>query len=292
MTLEMPVYRPPTEADTLLLTVTQGCAHNRCTFCTMYRNKPFAVRSSREIEIDLREARAVRGPQTRIFLLDGDAFTLSAARLLAIAKLIQQFFPDCRTISMYASIRDIAKKSNGELADLRDAGIGDLYVGIESGNDDVVARINKGHTVDEARQQLARLDQAGITFIANLMLGIGGRDNGIANARSTAAFLNATRPRAIWVGTLALFPGGELHAAAQAGTFRPATERENLEEERELIDQLDLQDVRFYGTHPGNAVRVFGLLPQDKQLMLETVHQALNELDPAYLSSVAERASL
>ena len=135
-----PVYRPPLEHNTLLLQVTVGCAHNKCTFCTMYKDVKFEMESLEQIEEDLKEARNYYGKLERIFLVNGDAFVLSANRLKQIAKKIIEYFPECRTISMYASIRNIMNKTDEELKELRDLRINDLYVGLETGTEEVILK--------------------------------------------------------------------------------------------------------------------------------------------------------
>ena len=248
MQYEGTTYRPPPEADTPLLQVTVGCAHNRCTFCDMYRDVTFRRMPLDQIEADLQELRVIFPKSERIFLVNGDAFVLKTNTLKEIAGKINRIFPECRTISMYASIRNIKHKSDKELAELRDLGINDLYVGVESGWNEVLERIGKGHTADEAKHQLHRLHRAGINHIANLMLGVAGLGNGLENAHLTAEFLNQTRPSLIWVGTLAVFEGTELNAEMAKGTFIPATEIEILEEEKAPIDayiERSLTFVRF-----------------------------------------------
>jgi len=244
------------------------------------------------IEEDLREARGIYKKAERIFLVNGDAFVLKAEALAKIAERIRFYFPECRTISMYASIKDIRSKSDQELADLRRLGINDLYVGVESGWVQVITRINKGHTVEEARHQLGRLRHAGIHHIANLMLGVAGAGSGRENARFTAEFLNDTGPSLIWVGTLAIFEGTELHAEMDQGVFVPASEMEILEEEKELIRNIELDDVRFYGVHPTNAVRISGVLQRDKQRMIDVIDNGIAEYGEEVLATTFHRSSL
>lgn len=292
MQYEGTTYRPPPEADTPLLQVTVGCAHNRCTFCDMYRDVSFRRIPMDRIEADLQELRAIFPKSERIFLVNGDAFVLKTSSLKAIAKTINRIFPECRTISMYASIRNLKAKSDHELSELRDLGINDLYVGVESGWDTVLKHINKGHTVAEARHQLNRLNRAGIHHIANLMLGVAGVGNGLENARLTARFLNQTRPNMIWVGTLAIFEGTELCSEIARGTFIPATELEILEEEKALIDAIELASVRFYGVHPTNTVRISGRLPRDKQRMIAAIDESIETLGEKNLATAFARPSL
>jgi radical SAM superfamily enzyme YgiQ (UPF0313 family) len=292
MRYEGTTYRPPPEADTPLLQVTVGCAHNQCTFCDMYRDVTFRRIPLDQIEADLQELRGIYPNAKRLFLVNGDAFVLKTSTLKAIAEKIKHIFPECRTVSMYASIGNIMSKSDRELAELCNLGINDLYVGVESGWDRVLEHINKGHTVAEAREQLARLDKAGIRHIDNLMLGVAGIGNGLDNARLTAEFLNQTRPSLIWVGTLAIFEGTELHTEMAQGSFIPATELEILEEEKALIHAIELNNVRFYGVHPTNTVRISGRLPQDKQKMIAAIDDGIRKLGAKTLDTAIARTTL
>jgi radical SAM superfamily enzyme YgiQ (UPF0313 family) len=292
MQFEGTTYRPPVEADTMLLQATVGCAHNRCTFCNMYRDVAFRAVSIDQIEKDLREARWIYPRAERIFLVNGDAFVLSAKKLGEIASRIHHHFPECRTITMYASISTIANKSDRDLADLNRLGINDLYIGIESGWDTVLRNILKGHTLTEAREQLFRLNDHGIRHMALLMLGIAGAGNGIENAAHTARFLNETRPQLVWAGTLAVFEGTELFHQMREGEFIHPTELEILEEEKELIGNIHLDNVPFYGIHPTNTVPIRGMIPRDNQRMIETIDTFISKYGPDALSGIIERTTL
>ena len=292
MKYEGTTYRPPPEADTPLLQVTVGCAHNRCTFCTMYRDVTFRRIPIAQIETDIRELKSFFPRAERFFLVNGDAFVLKADRLKEISRLILNTFPECRTISMYASISNIRTKSDQDLIDLKEMGINDLYVGIESGWDRIVKHINKGHTITEAIHQLDRLNRIGIRHIACLMLGIAGAGNGLENARQTAAFLTTTRPRMIWIGTLALFNETELYQEIVEKTFVPATEAEILAEEKALIQAIELDDVIVYGVHPTNTVRISGRLPRDRQTMIAAIDRGIGQLGSQTLNRVFSRTTL
>ena len=287
-----PIFRPPVEAHTLLLQVTVGCAHNECTFCTMYRSVPFQVEPLEQIERDLIEAKRQYGRLKRIFLVNGDAFVLSAPQLKAIAAKIIQYFPDMETITMYASIRNIMAKTDAELAELRQMRINDLYVGLETGHAEVIRNINKGHELADAYRQLERLNQAGIRHMALLMLGVAGRGRGIENAVETAKLLNAVRPSLVWLGTLGIFDDSPLAGEVAVGTFEAATEGEILEEEKKLIELLDLTGVPLYGVHPTNLTSIVGTLPGDRELMLQTIDDAIRATDPAILGRSLPRHSL
>lgn len=274
-------YRPPIEMDSVLLQVTVGCAHNKCTFCNMYHDVRFRREPLEQIEEDLQEARDIYPKPERVFLLNGDAFVLKAKQLEEIACKVKDYLPVCETITMYASIQNISSKTDEELQALRALGINDLYVGIESGSDDVIARIKKGWTIEEAKRQLQRLHNARIDHTTLLMLGVAGKGNGQENAKATAALLNETRPSLIWVGTLRALDGAEITEEIQAGTFAEATEVEHLQELKTLIEEIRLENVPFYAVHPTNAFPLMGRLPRDKDLMLKKLDAGIADGEEA-----------
>lgn len=292
MEFEGTTYRPPPEADTMLLQVTVGCAHNRCTFCNMYRDVRFRTIRLEQIEEDLREARYIYRRAARIFLVNGDAFVLSADRLKTIACKIAEYFPECETISSYASIRNLKAKTDTQLRELKKHKFNDLYVGVESGSDEVLARIGKGVTVDETKRELYRLNSIGINHMANVMLGVAGQGNGLENARLSAAVMNETKPKLIWVGTMAIFKGTELYQEVTTGQFIPAPELEILEEKKELLRSLRLNGVRLLGNHPTNTIPVSGIIPTDTQKMLDRIDAGILHYGEEKLSNVFDRSTL
>ncbi len=287
-----PVFRPPVEANTVLLQVTVGCTHNKCSFCTMYRGTRFAVESVEQIEQDLREAKSTYGTLKRIFLINGDAFVLRAEKLKIIAKKIIEYFPEMETITMYASIRNIRTKTDEELKELQRLRINDLWVGVESGSDEVVRHLGKGYTLAEAQTQLARLNTAGIRHNGIFMLGAAGKGKGIDNAIKTAHFINQTKPRLVGVTTLGFFEGSAIANEVEQKIFTPATELEILEEEKKLIELIDVENIPFYGSHPINAAYVVGMLPADREDMIATIDDSIESADEKFLSSSAIRSSL
>lgn len=287
-----PIYRPPVEADTLLLQVTVGCAHNKCTFCTMYKDTPFQIEQLDQIEQDLREAKQMCGSLTRIFLVNGDAFVLSARRLKEIAAKIIEYFPEMETITMYASVQNIMDKTDAELAELRQFRINDLYVGLESGHGEVIEKINKGHQLEDAYVQLERLNKANIRHSALLMLGVAGKNKGIENAIETAKLLNTIKPSLVWLGTLGIFTGSELSRNIENHLFEPATELEILEEEKKLIELLDLTDVPLYGIHPTNTTPIKGILPRDQDRMIQTIDRTIQSSSSTFLNQALKRSTL
>lgn len=262
------MFRPPFEAASLLLEVTHGCSHNACAFCTMYRGVPFQLEPMERVEECVRTAAVRRPGVKRVFLEHGDAFALSAERLIRIAELIHTYLPRVEMIAMYASIKNIASKSDDDLERLREAGIGDLNVGVESGLDEALRWMNKGYTAAQARHELLRLKRAGIPWGANVILGAAGPALRSENAIATAELLSATQPNLIFTGTLHADPGCPLYEAIKSGAFAESTFGEYFDEEETLIERLELDDCVFFGLHPSNVVTMEGRLPQDKDRLL------------------------
>ena len=267
------VYRPPFEARSLLLQVTRGCSHNSCTFCTMYRDVPFGMESYEQIEEDLKEARERFPAARRVFLENGDAFCLSAERLARIAEMIHEYLPLTEIITMYASVLNIRDKTDAELKMLRDLGIDQLNVGVESGLDDALKYMNKGYTAAEAVRELKRLQAAGMHYAANVILGGAGSGRQRENAETTAALLNETRPYLVFTGTLHSEAGCPLHEDLRTGAFQENTFREYLEEEECLLENLKLHGSYFFGLHPSNVVQVYGVLDRDQEKLLNEVRR-------------------
>ena len=267
------IYRPPFEADSLLLQVTRGCSHNSCAFCSMYRDVPFGIETMEQITSHLQEA-AVRFPETRrVFLENGDAFCLGADRLAEIAGLIHRYLPGTETITMYASILNIRDKTDAELQALRELGINQLNVGVESGLDEALLRMNKGFLAREAVRELKRLRSAGMEYAANVILGAAGSGKQKENAEATAALLNETRPYLVFTGTLHSEPGCPLHEDLRTGAFTECTFGEYLEEEEVLLENLRLQGSYFFGLHPSNIVKLHGYLDRDREKLLAALRQ-------------------
>ncbi|WP_068471927.1 radical SAM protein [Saccharicrinis aurantiacus] len=285
-------YRPPIEANTLLLQVTVGCSHNSCSFCTMYKDVPFKIEHIQQIEKDLQEAKMLYGSQKRIFLVNADAFVLSARRLKEISAKIIEYFPEMEVITMYASIKNIMGKSDQDLIELRNMRINDLWVGLESGSDQVIKHLNKGHTSNNAYEQLERLNKAGIRHNDIFMMGAGGKGKAIESAAATAALINKSGSNLAGVTSLGFFPGSQIAKEVQNGAFEPATELEILEEERKLIELIEVENMPFYGDHPINATRLVGILPQDKDRLIADIDAAIQTTDSSILNGVTERTTL
>lgn len=286
-----PVYRPPYEANTLLLQVTVGCAHNKCTFCTMYRDVKFSVDKMDQVEKDLQEAQANYPDVKRIFLVNGDAFVLSGNRLKAVAEMIHKYLPEVEIISMYASINNIMGKTDKELAELKKLGIGDLWVGVETGLGDALDYLNKGASLADAYEQLERLNKAGITFFYGFMFGAAGKGRGIENAEANAKLINQVKPLGIVPTTLNANSGTQLAKDIENGAFEMATEGEVLEEQKKTLELVEV-DTYYMGIHIINSVSFDAKLPKEKQAAIDRIDSIISDMDEALLNSVPERHTI
>ena len=232
----------------------------------------------REIEEDLAEVRNAYPNCPRVFLLNGDAFALSYGKLKSIALKIREYLPDCRIISMYASIANIRNKTVEQLRDLRSLGITKLTIGVESGDDEVLAKMNKGYASKDTIEQCGKLDAAEMTYNFIYLLALAGNGGGEKNALESARVFNQVNPTHIGATSLTLRPGSELYAEAAAGRFREAGEMERACELLTLIENLRI-DVFFAANHVSNNVVVKGHLPGDRERMAAMVREYIKEYD-------------
>ncbi|MBF0232609.1 MAG: radical SAM protein [Desulfamplus sp.] len=286
-----PTYRPPYEAKSLLLQVTVGCTHNKCRFCTMYKDVKFSMESLEQIEKDLQEAKALYGDVKRVFLVNGDAFVLSARRLKPIAELIINYFPNVNVITMYASINNIKSKTDQELEELRDLRINDLWIGTETGHEATLDYMNKGFSLADSYEQLQRLNKAGIRHIDILIYGGAGKGKGIENAIANAKLINASKPLGVSITTMGAFGDSQLADDVEKGIFVPATELEVLEEQKKFIELITV-DTAYLGIHGINTVTFDAQLPRDRDHSIKLVENAIGNLDANFLNSVPERHSI
>ncbi|SEN23922.1 radical SAM protein [Peptostreptococcus russellii] len=288
------IYRPPKEARSLLLQVTNGCTHNKCRFCGMYRNVRFGIESLEQIESDIIEAS--RHPfyrnSKRVFLLNGNPFVLKADRLIKIAELIHKYIPTVEVISMYASIKDIESKSDEELKAIKEAGISDLYIGVESGNQKALEFINKGNTVDEAVREMKRLDQYGYYYYAMVLTGLMGEgvEKAIENGKMTGEMLSKVNCRAIFPMSVTLVPGTELWEMTQRGEYKEATEYDRLVELKALVENLNPESTALLSSaHNSNTMFIKGILPNDREKMLNKINEIFEESTAEEMQSWIDR---
>ncbi len=290
------IYRPPVEANTFLLPVTEGCTHNSCTFCNMYQDVPFRMLSLPEVEEYLREVKQSYGGYCeriqRVYLVGADPFALSALRLLERIELIKKYLPNTKVITMYARTDNIASKSDEDLKALQEAGVDDLYIGVECGLNDVLEKLNKGYSADETKAQCLRLNAAGIRHCDLLMLGTAGKGRGLECARASAALENELKPSKILINTMSAFVGTQLDEDIKSGAFIPASEKENLEEEREFLAGLELPDCYFWALHPLDSVKVDGILRDEKQRMLDALAWSIEHVNENVINRTSRVGTL
>ena len=273
-----PVFRPPSEAKSLILPVTNGCSWNQCTFCEMYTQpqKKFRARKPEDIRTDIAKASAAFGDVRRVFLADGDAMVLPTRRLLEILNDLKAAFPGLQRVSSYCLPRNLAKKSVEELAQLRKAGLAILYVGMESGDDEVLKRVNKGESWESTRSALTKIREAGLTSSVMVLNGLGGETLSRQHAINTATLCNETQPD--YLSTLVVsFPQGEARFREGFGDdFVPLTQQGLFEEIRLFLEHLELEKTIFRSDHASNYLVLKGTLGRDKQRMLEQVNLAIS----------------
>ena len=272
-----PVFRPPSEAHSLILPVTDGCSWNKCTFCEMYTapQKKFRARDEAEVIESIRRTGELLGGQVRrVFLADGDALVLPTRRLLSVLAAIQEHLPGVERVSSYCLPRNLRRKSVAELAELRAAGLGIAYVGAESGDDTVLARVNKGETYDSTREALDKLGEAGITRSVMILNGLGGRALWEQHAENSARLANATQPE--YLATLVVsFPLGEDRFRAGFPDWEPLALPGLLREMERLLERLELERTVFRSDHASNWLVLKGTLGRDKARLLEQVREAI-----------------
>jgi radical SAM superfamily enzyme YgiQ (UPF0313 family) len=265
---DAPLFRPPAEAGSFLLRVAVGCPHNRCTFCGMYRGVAYRERTAAEVSADIAAAaRAAPGPR-RVFLADGDALHLPAARLAAVLDELARALPALARVNAYANARSILAKSPAELADLRSRRLHTLYLGLESGDAATLAAAAKPETPEQMVEAAGRAHAAGLTLSVMVLLGLAGRARSLAHARATAAALNRMQPRLLSVLRAIPVPGTPFERAARAGRAEVLTEHGAVAELRELVAGLELRGTVFRANHASNVVPVEARFPRDRARLL------------------------
>lgn len=272
------VYRPPSEAYSLIVQVTYGCSHNTCAFCSMYKAKNFGVRPLEEVLEDFREARKIYPQVRRVFLADGDALVCRTDELAAILDTVRELFPECERVTCYASPSSICIHTIEELKELRSKGLTMVYMGLESGCDTVLKRMQKGHDAAEIIAMGQKIRQSGIALSVTAITGLGGPEFMERHAAETAAAFNAMNPEYIGMLTLMVEPGTPLYDWVQEGAFRLLSPPEVLRETQILVEHLDSPGSVFRMNHASNYLTLRGTLNGDKSAMLETIRHAERDL--------------
>ena len=273
------VYRPPSEAYSLIVQVTYGCSHNTCAFCGMYKEKRFALRPLAEVLEDFRLARQYYRNVGRIFLADGDALVRKVSDLVTILDTIRELFPECERVSSYASPTSLQIRTDEELQLLRDKGLTLLYMGLESGCDDVLKLMRKGHTSAEIVECGQKVKRNGIGLSVTAITGLGGPELMEAHAVDTAKALNAMNPEYIGILTLVVEEGTPLQDWVREGKFRLLTPAQVLQETKLMVENFDSPGSVFRMNHASNYLSLKGTLNEDKEAMLSQIRQAEQHME-------------
>jgi radical SAM superfamily enzyme YgiQ (UPF0313 family) len=274
-----PVFRPPSEARSLILQVTNGCSHNGCTFCEMYTadQKRFRPTSIDRVEADLRNLATAGYPVRRIFLADGDAMTLSFRRLKEILTLINNYYPEVDRVSSYCLPRNLKNKSVDELKELGLLGLTMMYVGCESGDDEVLELVNKGENYDSSLAALTKIKQAGMQSSVMILNGLGGPELSEQHALNSARLMNAAQPEYLSTLVMELHAGGKDFEQRFEGRWRKLSKLELFREMEILLSHLELENTVFRSDHASNYLVLKGVLGKDKPGLLSQVHSAIHE---------------
>ena len=270
---DAPLYRPPSEAKSLIFQVTLGCSFNECSFCDMYRSKEYSERSWEEVKGEIDLMAKTMPDTTRIFLADGDALNLSTDYMIQIVEYIYQKFPNLERVSCYAMPMNLLKKTPEELNMMNKAGLDRLYLGIETGNDIILKKVTKGATQKTMIKACNKAKDAGYSLSCMVILGLGGSKYTKENAVDTAKVINAVQPDYVGALTLYLENGIKNEFLTKfEGEFERLTDSQAIDELEQLISEIDVSDeIVFRANHGSNAYNVGGTFPQDKQEMLEKI---------------------
>ncbi len=273
-----PVFRPPSEARSLILQVTNGCSWNKCTFCTMYtaEQKRFRPKPIDKVESELRDLATAGFKVRKIFLADGDAMTLSFRRLRSIMKVINDYYPSVERVSSYCLPRNLKNKSVEELAELREMGLTLMYVGCETGDSELLSLVEKGETYESSLAALQKIKQAGMESSVMILNGLGGPELSERHAIQSARLMNEAQPEYLSSLVIDLHQDGDRFIDKFDGRWRQLTQPELFNEMHVLLDNLELDNTVFRSDHASNYLVLKGQLGRDKALLLKTIETAIN----------------
>ena len=261
-----PIVRPQTDANSVFIEVTVGCTHNECTFCNFYKEYPFRVIPLDQVEENLKEASILYPHAKRIWASGGNPFALSTEKLKELAILFQKYFPKAN-IATYARVDDLYNKSVEDIRVLKNLGINDIVIGIESGDDEVLKKVKKGYTSSDIIRECQKLEEAGMIYRVIYLGGLGGYGKGIENALNSAKVFNQIHPTYMIMTNVSVLPDTELYQEMQIGSFKEASEKERIQEFRTLIANLD-NTITVDSRTAANSIYFVANLPEDKQTLV------------------------
>lgn len=269
---------PPYETADGFLQTTRGCSHNHCLFCTYFKDQKFCKSALEEIEADIKEIPAYFGAPKRIFLQGADGFAADYDVLMKTAELLHKYVPSVESIGGYARIDNFYDKTEEQLRNLASVGYSNPYIGVESGDDVVLKRINKGYTAAQAREVLEKVDASGMPYVVNYLCGAGGHGYGLANAQHTAQLYDGLHMTMVNASMLTVVPGTPLYRAMQKGLYEESTEMEKMEEIHELVRCLT-NDTVFMNEHASNLFHAECRIPEKKDELLSYIKEFMESHD-------------
>lgn len=284
MRYEGDIFRPFSEANSYLLQCTIGCSHNQCTFCGMYKDKKYRERSLAEIMEDIAMAKHSYGDLEKVFLCDGDAIVLEMDTLLTILKKLYQTFPSLRHVGSYVGPQSTLSKTMEELKTLQKAGLTKAYLGVETGDSELLKKVKKGVNAEQMLKAGQNLIAAGINLSAMVLLGLAGKgDSSKRHALATAKICNEMKPQYLAALTVTPVPGTVLYSQVKQGEFELLNPFETLEEMKQILDNITADNIKFVGTHASNYLPVTGTLQKDKQKIIDMIDAVIKNRDESML---------
>ena len=276
------VIRPPSEAESLILQVTLGCSHNRCTFCPTYKGRRFRIKDIADIKAEIDEA-ASFGPFRKVFLADGDALIVPQSKLLAILDYLREKIRGLRRVGIYGNAKSILRKSVDELRDLKNRKLGIVYLGVETGDPSLLEKIHKGSTYEQMVEAGRRVKEAGITLSVTVLLGMGGTEHAHEHALATARILSDIDPDFASALTLMVVPGTPLYEEKETGRFQLPSPFKLLEELGTIIAGSNFSQCYFTANHASNYLPLKARLPRDKEVVVDLIRQVVSSGDKSRL---------
>ncbi len=283
MKYEGMIFRPPSEADSLILQVTVGCSYDRCTFCGAYQGKAFRIKRFEEIKEDIDEVSSYGAKIQRVFLADGDALIIPRKELLRILNYMKEKIRGLERVGIYANAKDILRKEPEELKALKEAGIGIIYLGLESGNKEILRRIKKNATIDQMIGAAKRVKESGILLSVTVILGLGGVEGSKAHAEDTAKVLSDMDPDYVGALSLMIVPGTPIEKEIETGQWVLPTPFGLIEELEIMIQNFHCTDCFFASNHASNYLPLRIRMPDEKEEALKRIREVLKKRDPALL---------
>lgn len=269
------VFRPPSEARSLIIQATIGCSHNKCTFCYMYKDEPFIIREMDDVIADLEEEREYFKYYERVFIADGDALIIPTDKLLKLLQYINLNMPNVKRISSYATAKDINLKTEEELKELFDNGLEMLYIGFESGDEEILKDINKGLTTKDYINAMEKVKKVGFKSSITIIAGLGGIDKWEQNALGTANIISITKPDFVSYLTVRLYENADLYRDYLSGKFKMPSAEQILFEMRKFLENVDSEGTVFRSNHASNYVLLGGTLNKDKDALIAQIDDTL-----------------